>query len=111
MADLATAFSGTAGIAFIVAAGIVFEIIAAACSSPQTAEINADSRAGTLMKWVRIGVGLAVFFVAVAAVLDRDKHPGALIFGGTLAAVIMYALYLHAKRAGLASGLPGTEGQ
>ena len=51
------------GIAFLVAAGIVYEIIAAACSSPQTTEINASTRAGTLMKWVHIGLAQSALFV------------------------------------------------
>lgn len=108
MADMGTAFRGSWGIAFLVAAGIVYEIIAAACSSPQTTEINAGARAGTLMKWVHLGVGQAALFIAIAAYADRE-HRGAIIAGGATAAGLMYAQYAHAKRAGLASALPGTE--
>ncbi len=108
MADIQTAVQGGDGIAFLVSAGIVFEIIAAACSSPQTAEINASARAGTLMKWVYVGVGMSALFVAVAARIDK-KHRAAIIAGGSTAAVLMLAAYWHAKSAGLASGLPGTE--
>lgn len=108
MADMATAFSASWGIAFLVAAGIVYEIIAAACSSPQTTEINAGSRAGTLMKWVYIGIGQAALFIAIAAFFDR-AHRSAIIAGGATAAVLMYAQYAHARKAGLASDLPGTE--
>jgi hypothetical protein len=96
------------GIAFLVAAGIVYEIIAAACSSPQTAELNAKTRADTLMKWVNIGVAQSVVFIGAAAVIDK-KHAKAIIAGGGLAGVIMYASYIHARSAGLASTLPGTE--
>ena len=109
MADLATAVGGSSGIAFLVSAAIVFEIIAACCSSPQTAEINAGQRATTLMKWVWIGLALAGLFVAIAAVIDRDKHPAAMLAGGALAGGLMGLLYVHAKQAGLASGAPGTE--
>ena len=109
MADVATAFGGSPGIAFLVAAAIVFEIIAACCSSPQTAEINAGQRASTLMKWVWIGLVLAGLFVVIATVVDRDKHPGAMLAGGLLAGVLMGLLYVYAKRSGLVSGLPGTE--
>lgn len=110
MADLATAErSGAAGgIAFLVAAGIVYEIIAAACSSPQTAEINATARADTLMKWVHIGVAQAVLFVFAAALLD-SKHAPQILGGGGLAVGLMYGQYRHALKAGLRSGLPGTE--
>lgn len=97
------------GIAFLVSAGIVYEIIAAACSSPQTTEINASRRAGTLMKWVYIGEAQAAGFVAVAAYCDK-RYQTAYIAGGIAAGVVMHASYLHAKRSGLAnSDLPGTE--
>ena len=96
------------GVAFLVSAGLVYEAIAAACSSPQTMEINARSRAGTLMKWVHLGCGQALLFVAIAAYVDV-KHRGAIIAGGLLAAVLMYAQYVHAKASGLASCEPGTE--
>lgn len=96
------------GVAFLVSAGIVYEIIAAACSSPQTAEINAHKRAGTLMKWVHLGLVQSALFVAAAAYIDRKRAP-AYLAGGSAAAAIMYASYVHAKKAGLASAAPGTE--
>jgi hypothetical protein len=96
------------GTAFLVSAGIVFEIIAAACSSPQTTEINASSRAETLMKWVNIGVGMAAVFVVIASIID-EPHRQEILAGGLLAAVLMYVSYVHAKEAGLSSGKPGTE--
>lgn len=108
MADVATAVKSGDGIAFLVSAGIVYEIVAAACSSPQTTEINAKSRSGTLMKWVYLGLGQAVVLVALAAFLDR-KHSAPILAGGALAAVLMWAQYVHARRAGLASCEPGTE--
>ena len=108
MADVATGARGSDGIAFLVAAGIVYEIIAAACSSPQTTEINAGARADTLMKWVHLGVGQAAIFIAVAAAMDR-KHRAAIIGGGATAAGLMYLQYDHAKRSGLKNGGPPTE--
>jgi uncharacterized membrane protein YdbT with pleckstrin-like domain len=108
MADMATAVRSGNGVAFLVSAGIVYEIIAAACSSPQTTEINAATRADTLMKWVNIGVAQAVVFVLIAAMLDRE-HRIAIMAGGALAVGLMYGQYLHAKHAGLSSGAPGTE--
>lgn len=106
MADMASANS--AGIAFLVSAGIVFEIIAAACSSPQTAEINAGTRAETLMKWVNIGVGTAAVFVVAAAVFD-PQYRLPIFAGGALAAGIMYVYYIYAKDSGLSSNAPSTE--
>ena len=108
MADLATAVKSGDGIAFLVSAGIVYEIIAAACSSPQTTEINAASRSETLMKWVHLGIAQAALFVAAAAVFDRG-HRAAILTGGILAMALMYGQYVHAKTAGLANGGPGTE--
>lgn len=99
---------GGDGVAFLVSAGIVYEIIAAACSSPQTTEINAGVRAPTLMKWVHLGMGQAVLFVGAAAIFDR-RHRAAIITGGGVALVLMYGQYLHAARAGLGSPGPGTE--
>jgi len=96
------------GVAFLVSAGIVYEIIAAACSSPQTTEINADKRADTLMKWVNIGCVQAVAFVLIAAFMDK-KHAGPIVGGGILALVVMYGLYVYAKRSGLEDNEPGTE--
>ena len=109
MADLRSAIQGEDGIAFLVSAGIVYEIIAAACSSPQTTEINAGKRADTLMKWVYLGIGQAAVFIAIAAYID-PKHRGAIVGGGVLAGGLMWAQYVHAKHAGQnAPGQPGTE--
>lgn len=96
------------GVPFLVSAGIVYEIIAAACSSPQTTEINADTRAETLMKWVHVGLVQSAVFVAIAVSIDR-KHAGPIFAGGALAATFMYVSYLHARAAGLGDGKPGTE--
>lgn len=108
MAIARLAGQGGGGVAFLVSAGIVYEIIAAACSSPQTTEINAGSRAPTLMKWVHIGLVQAALFVTAAAWFDRG-HRTEIIAGGVAAGVIMYGSYLHAKSAGLSSSEPGTE--
>jgi hypothetical protein len=96
------------GVAFLVAAGIVYEIIAAACSSPQTMEINAAARSDTLMKYVVIGEAQAAFFVGAAAVFDK-KHAKPILAGGILAGVTMHLLYVHAQKSGLANPGPSTE--
>lgn len=108
MADFASPGANSDGIAFLVSAGIVYEIIAAACSSPQTTEINASTRAGTLMKWVNIGLVQAAAFVVVAAWWDK-RHRAAILAGGGIAAGAMWYQYDHAMKAGLASDQPGTE--
>jgi hypothetical protein len=94
-------------IALLVAAGLVMECIAASCSSPQTAEINASKRQSTLMKWVHVGMLESAVLIGVAAMFT--KRPAPIIWGGALAAGTMYVQYRHALKAGLKSSAPGTE--
>ncbi|MGH7239596.1 MAG: hypothetical protein ACREHG_05970 [Candidatus Saccharimonadales bacterium] len=107
MADITAGKVGF-GVAFMVAAGLVYEIIAAMCSSPQTAEINAVKRSQTLMKWVNIGVVNAALFIIVAAAIDKPRSK-AILSGGAVAIAIMYVAYFYANKAGLKNGEPGTE--
>jgi hypothetical protein len=100
--------AGSNGVAFLVSAGIVFEIIAFACSSPQTAEINIKTRGDTLMKWVHLGEALGAAFVLVAAAIDR-KHRHAILAGGFVAIASSEAFYRHAKESGLSKPGPATE--
>lgn len=96
-------------VTFMVAAGLVYEIIAAACSSPQTAEINASKRSATLMKWVKIGMLQAAVFVLAAVLLAENKAAKwAAAAGGALAGAMMWASYAYADKAGLRGG-PATE--
>lgn len=106
MADMA-AMRGDDALTFMVSAGLVYEVIAAACSSPQTTEINAGKRGPTLMKWVVIGGVQAAALVAIAAMMS--KRPGPAIAGGGAAIVLMGAQYWHAYQAGRNSDQPGTE--
>jgi hypothetical protein len=108
VADLSAAGTGNGGVAFLVASGIVFEIIAFACSSPQTAEINIKTRGGTLMKWVHLGEALGAAFVVVAAVVD-PKHKAPILAGGALAIVSSEMFYRHAAASGMAAPGPMTE--
>jgi hypothetical protein len=92
---------------FMIAAGLVFEIIAAFCSSPQTAELNAHARSQTLMKWVGLGLAASAIFVYIAA---GPLHGGtAALYGGVLAGAILGVAYVYANKSGLASNEPGTE--
>ncbi len=106
MADLGVLNKDNA-VTFMVSAGLVYEIIAAACSSPQTAEINAARRSATLMKWVRIGLAQSALFVGIAAFVLRGNGPA--LAGGALAAGLMWWSYDHANKAGLANAGPSTE--
>lgn len=101
--------SAGAGIALLVGAEIVYAIVAAACSSPQTAEIGAKHRADTLMKWVHVGLAQSALFVGLA-VYYEPQHAQPIIVGGSVAAVLMYGSYLYARSSGLNSGKPSAEG-
>lgn len=96
------------GIAFLVSAGIVFEIIAYSCSSPQTTELNANTRAPTLMKWVHIGQVQSGVFLIIAAYLDPERSKPILL-GGITAMGLSEGLYLYAKQSGLNNPGPPTE--
>jgi hypothetical protein len=104
-----TSTAQSSGPAFLIAAAFAYEVIAATNSSPQTTEINASTRAETLMKWVKIGTVQTAFFIGIAAYVDK-KHRTEILAGGALGAGIMYYSYLHAKAAGLANPGPVTEG-
>lgn len=100
--------SNASGVAFLVGAEIVYTAIAANCSSPQTTELNAGTRAPTLMKWVLLGLAQGAFFTVAAAMYDRS-HAKPILAGGALAGSVMYVSYLHGRAAGLASAAPPTE--
>lgn len=105
---MASGSNNGGGIAFLVAAGIAYEIVAAVNSSPQTTEINASKRAPSLMKWVRIGAAQVALFIILAAFLDPE-HALHIIAGGALGGGLMYGQYVHARNCGLRSDEPGTE--
>lgn len=99
--------SASTAISVAVYAELVYTVISASCSSPQTAEINAHSRAGTLMKWVNIGLVQGAAFGVLGAVLDKRRWPP--LLGAGLAMGALWFQYRHALRCGLASNAPGTE--
>lgn len=91
---------GGNGVALLVSAGVVFEIMAAFASSPQTTELNADKRAATLMKWVHSGVLVAGLFVGLACIA-QPRQAKAILVGGVLAGGILEYAYIYAKNSGL----------
>jgi hypothetical protein len=100
-------FNGTtAAILLGVWGTFAMDAYSAFCSSPQTTEINARTRAPTLMKWVNIGGGIALAGGVVATVVSKEPWP-LLAVGGMV--ILFHLLYRHAARSGLASPLPGTE--
>ena len=106
MADLGGAGGGTAALVGIYAA-VVYDIISATNSSPQTTEINAASRGPTLMKWVNLGLLQAAGFVALGALLARPRW--APLLGGGIAMALLWLQYRHAHASGLRSPGASTE--
>lgn len=97
-----------AGIIGIYAA-VVYDVISATNSSPQTTEINAKARADTLMKWVKLGLLQAALFVFIGVLAEPPGKKWRPIAGGGTAMVLLWIQYVHAKNAGLASTESGTE--
>lgn len=91
--------STTDAVVIAVYAALVYDIISATNSSPQTTEINAGKRATTLMKWVHLGLAQAAVFVAIGVILHPRHWPP--LVGGGLAGLALYAQYWHAKDSGM----------
>ncbi len=89
-------------------ATLMYDVISATNSSPQTTEINASLRADSLMKWVHLGLAQGVAFAVLGSILE-PRHRSAPLVGAGLAGGLMYMQYLHALQSGLESKEPGTE--
>lgn len=89
-----------------VAAEMVYQLVGSNMSSPQTAELNAKSRAPSIDKWVNLTMAECAAWVIFLCWLDRSYWPA---LGGTLAGVGMWLKYRHAIECGLNDGQPGTE--
>jgi len=92
-----------------ISAAVVYDVISATNSSPQTTEINAKTRAPTLMKWVNIGLAQGALFVVIMMIAEPPGKKWRPLVGGGVAGVLLWAQYVHAKNAGLADNKPGTE--
>lgn len=89
-----------------VSAELVYQLVGANMSSPQTAELNAAARAPTIGKWVTMTNLEAAGWIALLCMLDESLWP---LFGGGIAAAGMWAKYKYAIRSGLNSSAPATE--
>lgn len=99
----------TDGPAVAIYAAVVYDVISATNSSPQTTEINAKARASTLLKWVKLGLAQAALFIGIATIAEPAGKKWRPLLGGGLAGVLLWGQYVHARNAGLASEEPGTE--
>jgi hypothetical protein len=95
-----------AAVLALVAGTFALDCYSTFCSSPQTTELNASARAGTLMKWVSIGGGVAVAGGVVASVYSGSWAP---IVGALAVTLLLWYCYAHAKRVGLQNGGTPTE--
>jgi hypothetical protein len=102
-----TGMDGDAAVKVAVYATLVYDIISATNSSPQTTEINAAARAPTLMKWVKLGLLQASAFAVIGVALDKQRWPPAL--GAGLAGILLWVQYNHAMQSGLQNPGPPTE--
>lgn len=94
-------------ITIAVYAALIYDVVSATNSSPQTTEINAPARAPTLMKWVKLGLAQGGLFVAMGVYFDKRRWPPAV--GGGIAAALLWMQYVHAKNEGLRNPGPPTE--
>jgi hypothetical protein len=99
--------NGGKSVKVAVYATLMYDIISATNSSPQTTEINAKKRAATLMKWVHLGLIQGLMFVLIGVYLDEDRWPP--LLGGGLAGALLYAQYLYALSSGQNKPGPSTE--
>jgi hypothetical protein len=101
-----TMLTATRMLTVAVAAEMVFQLVGANMSSPQTAELNAGARAPTIGKWVTLTNIDAAAWIAFLCLLDQSFWPA---LGGGIAAVEMYYKYKYAINSGLKNPAPGTE--
>lgn len=99
--------NGDSAIKVAVYATLMYDIISATNSSPQTTEINVKKRGATLMKWVHLGLIQGAVFVIIGTALDKDRWPP--LVGGGLAGTLLYAQYRYAVKSGQANPGPSTE--
>jgi hypothetical protein len=101
-----TVMTGTRMLTVAVSAEMVYQLVGANMSSPQTAELNAPARAPTIGKWVNLTNAEAVAWIIFLCLLDESLWPA---LGGSIAGAGMWLKYRYAIRSGLANGAPGTE--
>lgn len=89
-----------------VSAELVYQLVGANMSSPQTAELNAAARAPTIGKWVTLTNVEAAGWTILLCILDGTLWPA---LGGVVAGVGMAIKYRYAINSGLTSKAPGTE--
>jgi len=105
----ALAAGGAVGLAGIFA-DLAYNCYSATNSSPQTTELFANERGGTLMKWVYIGDAQVAFltgagFLALTAAGQKSLRWAPVIGAGAVA-IIMHGMYVHALKSGQGKNAP-----
>jgi hypothetical protein len=88
---------GNRALEFGVYAALGYDVMSATNSSPQTTELFASDRSGTLMKWVHIGAVQGLALGAFGSYLEKSPWP---FIGCASALLILYAEYRHADASG-----------
>lgn len=78
-------------------ADLAYNAYGATNSSPQTTELFAEDRAGTLWKYVRFGHAQAFLFGTAGAILEQSWWP---LAGSCAVIFIMHSMYAHALYSG-----------
>lgn len=94
------------GMTVVGAAELTYQLTGSNMSSPQTAEMNAKARAGTIDKWVKITQWEAVAWNIFLCWLFGNLWPAV---GGLLTWSGMYGKYRYAITSGLKDKGPATE--
>lgn len=94
---------GSNGLAFGIYAALGYDVMSATNSSPQTTELFASDRSGTLMKWVHLGGIQGLALGLFGSYLEKSVWP---MIGVTVSMGIMYVEYGHAVKSGKANPPP-----
>lgn len=98
--------SGLPAVKVAIGAELVYQLVGANMSSPQTAELNAAARAPTIDKWVNMTNIEVAGWLALLTLLDRSWW---FLIGGAIAGIGMWLKYRYAIGSGLRNGAPPTE--
>lgn len=96
----------TAAVLLGVYATLALDSFSAFCSSPQTTEINIDTREDSLMYWVKMGAAFGVGAGAAATIISGKPWP---LIGAASVSLLLWFMYKHAANRGRSIPGPSTE--
>lgn len=89
-------------------ATLMLDLFGSVTSSPQTTELFAKDRKGTLMKYVYLADVGGLVIGTVMSIVDKSIYP---LLGAGFIAVPMHLLYVHAAHVGQNMTPPMTDSQ